>query len=197
MATPFIGQLLTVGFNWAPRNYATCAGQIMAIAQNSALFSLLGTTYGGNGVQTFALPDLRGRVPVGQGQGSGLTLRTLGEVGGTENITLISTQMPQHVHSLGGATGTLNAVDIKATEQSPQPGAYLARGVDSAPTGNSIPEIYLPAAQGDPATKVPLGGVNIAGTTQPAGNNQPFSTMQPYLVLNPCIALQGIFPSRN
>ncbi|MDK2766238.1 phage tail protein [Sphingomonas sp.] len=197
MATPFIGQLLTVGFNWAPRNYATCSGQILSIAQNTALFSLLGTTYGGNGQTTFALPDLRGRVAIGQGQGGGLSNRTLGEMAGTENTTLLSTQMPQHVHSLSGVTGTLNAVDVKATEQSPQAGAYLARGVDSAPMPDSIPEIYLPAAQGDPATKVPLAGVNVAGNTAIAGGSQPFSTMQPYLVLNPCIALQGIYPSRN
>ena len=197
MASPFIGQLLTVGFSWAPRNYATCSGQILSIAQNTALFSLLGTTYGGNGQTTFALPDLRGRVALGQGNGPGLTPRVIGEMAGTETTTLLSTQMPQHVHSLAGVTGTLNAVDIKATEQSPQAGAYLARGVDSAPAPDSIPEIYLPAAQGDPATKVPLAGVNVAGNTQIAGGSQPFSTMQPYLVLNPCIALQGIYPSRN
>jgi len=134
---------------------------------------------------------------LGQGQGPGLTSRVLGEMAGTETTTLLSTQMPIHTHSLSGVTGTLNAVDIKATEQSPQSGAYLARGVDTAPMANSIPEIYLPAAAGDPATKVPLAPVNIAGTPQTAGGSQPFSTMQPYLVLNQCIALQGIFPSRN
>ena len=197
MATPFIGQLLTVGFNFPPRNWATCSGQLLSIAQNTALFSLLGTTYGGNGQTTFALPDLRGRVAMGQGQGPGLSPRTIGEMAGTETTTLLSTQMPAHVHSLAGATGTVSAVDIKATEQSPQAGAYLARGVDTAPMANSIPEIYLPAAAGDPATKVPLAGVNVAGNSQIAGGSQPFSTMQPYLVLTQCIALQGIFPSRN
>ena len=197
MASPFIGQLLTVGFTFAPRNYAFCQGQILSIAQNTALFSLLGTTYGGNGQTTFALPDTRGRVTLGQGQGPGLTNRVLGEVAGTETTTLLSTQMPIHTHSLSGVTGTLNAVDLKATEQSPQAGAYLARGVDTAPMPDSIPEIYLPAAAGDPATKVPLAPVNIAGTPGTAGGSQPFSTMQPYLVLNQCIALQGIFPSRN
>ncbi len=178
MATPYIGQLLTVGFNFPPRNYALCQGQILSIAQNTALFSLLGTTYGGNGQTTFALPDTRGRVTLGQGQGPGLTNRVLGEMAGSENTTLLSTQMPIH-------------------EQSPQAGAYLARGVDTAPMPDSIPEIYLPAAAGDPATKVPLAPVNIAGTPGTAGGSQPFSTMQPYLVLNQCIALQGIFPSRN
>ena len=197
MASPFLGQLLTVGFSFPPRHWATCSGQILSIAQNTALFSLLGTTYGGNGQTTFGLPDLRGRSTMGQGNGPGLTPRVIGELGGTETTTLISTQMPMHVHSLAGATGTVSAVDIKATEQSPQAGAYLARGVDTAPMADSIPEIYLPAAQGDPATKVPLAGVNVAGNTQIAGGSQPFSTMQPYLVLNQCIALQGIFPSRN
>ena len=169
----------------------------MSIAQNTALFALVGTTYGGNGQTTFALPDLRGRVPMGQGQGPGLSSRVMGEQSGSENVTLLSTQMPAHVHSLVGATGTLNAVDLKATEQSPQAGAYLARGVDTAPSPDMTPEIYLPAAQGDPATKVPLAGVNVAGNTQIAGGSQPHSTMQPYLVLSPIIALFGIFPSRN
>ena len=197
MASPFIGQLLTVGFTFPPRGWAFCQGQLVAIAQNTALFSLLGTTYGGNGQTTFALPDLRGRVTLGQGQGPGLSPYTLGEVAGTETTTLLSTQMPIHTHALTGVTGTLNAVDMKATEQSPQAGAYLSRGVDTAPMPDSIPEIYLPAAAGDPATKVPLAPVNIAGTPGTAGGSQPFSTMQPYLVLNQCIALEGIFPSRN
>ncbi len=197
MSQPFIGEIMTVPYNFAPADWAYCAGQMIAISQNTALFALIGTTYGGNGQTTFALPDLRGRAAVGQGQGPGLTNRTIGEMSGTETTTLLSTQMPQHVHSLAGATGTLNAVDIKATEQSPQAGAYLARGVDTAPSPDMVPEIYLPAAQGDPATKVPLAGVNIAGNTQIAGGSQPFSTMQPFLTLAPIIALYGIFPSRN
>ncbi|HEV7287047.1 phage tail protein [Sphingomonas sp.] len=197
MASPFIGQISTYGFSFPPRNWALAQGQILSIAQNTALFSLLGTTYGGNGQTTFALPDLQGRVVLGQGQGPGLSPRSLGEVAGTETTTLLSTQMPQHVHSLSGATGTLSAINAKATEQSPPAGGYLARGVDTAPQPDSIPEIYLPASVGDPATKVPLAGVNVAGNTQIAGGSQPFSTMQPYLVLNQCIALTGIFPSRN
>jgi microcystin-dependent protein len=197
MASPFIGQISTYGFSFPPRNWALAQGQILSIAQNTALFSLLGTTYGGNGQTTFALPDLQGRVVLGQGSGPGLTSRTIGEVGGTETTTLLSTQMPQHVHSLSGVTGTLSAINIKATEQNPPAGGYLARGVDTAPQPDSIPEIYLPASVGDPATKVPLAGVNVAGNTQIAGGSQPFSTMQPYLVLNQCIALTGIFPSRN
>lgn len=195
--SPFIGEIMTVPYNFPPRGWAYCAGQQLSIAQNTALFSLLGTIYGGNGTTTFALPDLRGRAAIGQGQGPGLSVYNLGQVSGTETVTLLSTQMPAHVHSLAGATGTLNAVDLKATEQSPQAGAYLARGVDTAPTPDMTPEIYLPAAQGDPATKVPLAGVNVAGNTQIAGGSQPHSTMQPYLVLAPIIALEGVYPSRN
>ena len=195
--SPYIGEIMTVPYNFPPRGWSTCQGQILSIAQNTALFALLGTTYGGNGTTTFALPDLQGRVPMGQGQGPGLSSYVLGEVAGTETVTLLSTQMPMHVHPLAGATGTLSAVDLKATEQSPQAGAYLARGVDTAPTPDMTPEIYLPAAQGDPATKVPLAGVNLAGNTQIAGGSQPHSTIQPYLVLRPIIALEGVFPSRN
>jgi microcystin-dependent protein len=195
--SPYMGSIMTVPYNFAPRNWAYCSGQLLAIAQNNALFSLLGTIYGGNGVSTFALPDLRGRAVMGAGQGPGLSPRTLGEVSGTENVTLASTQMPIHTHTLTGVSGTLNAVDMKATEQSPQAGAYLARGVDTAPTPDMVPEIYLPAAQGDPATKVPLATINMAGSPATAGGSQPHSTMQPYLVLAPIIALQGIYPSRN
>ncbi len=197
MSQPFIGEIMTVPYNFAPRNWAYCAGQLLAISQNTALFSLIGTFYGGNGQTTFALPDLRGRAVMGQGQGPGLSFRSLGEVGGTENVTLLSTQMPIHTHTLAGVTGTLNAVDLKATEQSPQAGAYLARGVDTAPTPDMTPEIYLPAAAGDPATKVPLASINMAGSPGTAGSSQPHSTMQPYVVLAPIIALFGIYPSRN
>jgi microcystin-dependent protein len=195
MASPFLGSILTAGFNFAPRGYATCSGQILSIAQNTALFSLLGTTYGGNGQTTFALPDLRGRVPVGQGQGPGLSNYSLGQQAGTENTTLVTTQMPQHVHPSPAVS--VNAVNVKASEQAPQAGAFLGRGVDTAPSPDSIPEIYVPsgAASGQPL--IPLGGVNVAGTTGVAGGSQPFSLLQPYLTLMQCIAVQGIFPSRN
>ncbi|WP_066657565.1 MULTISPECIES: phage tail protein [unclassified Sphingomonas] len=197
MATPMIGQIMTVGFNFAPRDYALCQGQTMAIAQNTALFSLLGTTYGGNGQTTYALPDLRGRVVLNQGQGPGLSMRTLGEQGGTETTTLTSSNMAQHVHAATGATGTVDAVDVKALQQSPTTGAYLGRGTDGAGVPDMIPRIYVPAATGNPATKIPLAGVNLAGNTQIAGSGTAFSTVQPTLVINQCIALFGIYPSRN
>ncbi len=197
MASPYIATIMTVPYNFPPRNWAFCAGQLQSISQNTALFALIGTTYGGDGQTTFALPDLRGRTPVGQGTGPGLSTYVMGQVAGVENITLASPQMPIHTHSLAGTTGTLNAVNMRATEQSPQAGAYLARGVDTAPSPDMIPKFYVPAATGDPATKVPLAGVNVAGNTQIAGGSQPHSTVQPYLVMSPIICLYGIFPSRN
>lgn len=196
MSQPFIGQIIQGGWNFAPRGYAYCAGQVMSIAQNTALFSLLGTTYGGNGTTTFALPDLQGRSMVNQGQGPGLSNYVLGETGGTESTTLLSTQMPAHTHAatFAGSNGP-NAVDSKATDQSPTTGAIFARGVDTSGVAGAVPEIYLPAG----TTPTVALGLNIAGTVtvQPSGGNQPFSILSPFLAVSVVIALQGIFPSRN
>jgi microcystin-dependent protein len=168
---PFIGQIILVPYNFAPRGYAFCQGQILSIAQNTALFSLLGTTYGGNGQTTFALPDLRGRAPLSQGQGPGLSNYSLGEQGGVESVTLISQQMPQHNHFLsvnnqGAATG-------RPSGQFP--------GVAAA-------NAYAPATDG---TTFAPQAISLTGGSQPHENRQP------YLALNYCIALEGIFPSRN
>ena len=195
MASPYLGQLMTVPYNFAPRNWATCSGQITSIAQNTALFSLFGTTYGGNGQTTFALPDLRGRVAQGWGQGPGLSNYVLGQVGGTETTTLTINNNPAHNHTI--APTSLNAVNIKATEQSPQAGAYLGRGVDTAPDPDMIPEIYVPASAVTTQPLIPLGGVNTAATTGLNGSNSPFSTMQPTLTLMQIVAVAGIYPSRN
>jgi microcystin-dependent protein len=175
MAEPFIGQIISAGFNFAPRGYATCDGQLMSIAQNTALFSLLGTTYGGNGQTTFGLPDLRGRFGLHQGQGSGLTNRTMGEVAGTESVTLISSQMPQHNH-------VLNAVNASGSSRT-APGNFLGN------ESQNKTSFYAPAAS-------PSASLNAASIGQ-AGGNQPHNNMQPSLVINYCIALEGIFPSRN
>jgi microcystin-dependent protein len=174
MAEPFVGQIIMAGFNFAPRGYATCDGQLLSIAQNTALFSLLGTTFGGDGRVTFGLPDLRGRVPVHQGQGPGLTNRTMGEVSGSETVTLISTQMPMHNHlvsvtNVAGALPTSN-------------GNFLATSGDT-----NVP-IYRPTSDGSTLNPQSIGL---------AGGNQPHNNMQPYLVINFCIAMEGIFPSRN
>jgi microcystin-dependent protein len=179
MDSPFIGSIVLFAGNFPPRGWAFCQGQIFSIAQNTALFSILGTTYGGNGQTTFALPDLRGRTPVGQGDGPGLTPVMLGEQAGVESVTLIQSQMPQHNH--------LMQVNSEAGDQ-------------VAPTGN-----FLAASAGtfgpDPVT------VNTYAATQNAtlaatsisisGNSLPHENRQPYLGLNYIIALQGIFPSRN
>ena len=171
MSEPFLGQIIIVGFGFAPRGWAFCNGQILSIAQNTALFALLGTTYGGDGQTTFALPNLQGRMPMHLGQGPGLSPRTQGEVGGEENVTLNQNQMPVHSH-------TLNASGNIATTDSPA-NALLARSVRAT--------IY-----GSPASAT-LSPQSIAA----AGGNQPHDNMPPYLVLNYCIALEGIFPSRN
>lgn len=175
MATPFIGQIAIFGFNFAPRNWAQCNGQLLAISQNTALFSILGTTYGGNGQTNFALPDMRGRVPVHAGAGNGLPARTLGERSGVESVTLTSTQIPSHTHSLLGTTAAAN-------RRLP---AGKTLGADTA----SVADYY--AAPGTNMTTLAPASVSNAGS------GQPHSNMQPYLAVNICIALFGIFPSRN
>ncbi len=166
MAEPFIGQIILFAGNFAPRGYALCAGQLLPIAQNTALFSILGTTYGGNGQTTFALPDLRGRVPIGPGQGPGLSNHDLGEVSGEESHTLTVGELPQHSHLPQVANG----------------GQTTNRAAGGVPANGGVYSTS-PNASGAP--------------TGPAGNNQPHNNLQPYLGLNYCIALEGIFPSRN
>jgi microcystin-dependent protein len=174
MAEPFLGQISIFPYNFAPRNWAFCQGQILSIAQNTALFSLLGTTYGGNGQTTFALPDLRSRVANSQGSGPGLSPYVLGQQGGSETETLTVPTMPGHNHTL--------AITVNSSEggtNSPA-GGYAGKidpGIYAATTDNSH-----------------LGAQPPTGLT---GGNQPFSDIEPYLGLNFCISLQGIFPSRN
>ena len=180
---PFIGEVKLLGFNFAPKGYATCQGQILSIAQNTALFSLLGTTYGGNGTTTFALPDLQGRAPIGQGQGPGLPYYSMGEVGGTTTVTILTANMPAHVHTLNSARVSVKASTNNAGEQSPD-------GTFPATTGTAA---YADAATNGTFT----GGTVVSGTTDIAGGSQPISILNPYLAMNYSIALQGIFPSRN
>ena len=170
-ADPFIGEIMLVPYNFAPRGWAFCSGQILPIAQNTALFSLLGTTYGGNGTTTFALPDLRGRCAISSGQGPGLSNYSLGEVTGTENITLIANQLPPHGHTVG-------AVDDDSTTATPT---------------NALPANIAAKGYSKGAANTSMNPTMIGG----GGGNQPHSNLQPLLVLNYCIALEGIFPSRN
>ncbi|MDP9835268.1 microcystin-dependent protein [Neorhizobium huautlense] len=204
MSEPFIASVILFAGNFAPRGWAFCAGQILPIQQNTALFSLLGTTYGGNGQTTFALPDLRGRVPIAPGQGLGLPPYALGEQSGTPTHTMTIPEMPSHNHAAtftGNGSSlhadvTVNVTADKATKDLPAAGDQLA---DVEP---NLTKIY--AASGG-MTQVKLGGTsaaisgNVTGPVQVGftGNSQPFSIMQPYLALNYIIAIDGFFPSRN
>ncbi|WP_010226110.1 phage tail protein [Pseudomonas donghuensis] len=179
MSEPFLGEIKMFGGNFAPRGYAICEAQILPIAQNAALFSILGTAFGGNGQNTFGLPDLRGRTAVGTGQGPSLSQIDLGEVGGVENVTLTYNQLPSHRHTqvistVGGTSDVGNET------------MYLARAAD---TGGNAMNIY---------------GSDLAGATtlspnslSAAGGGQPFGNRNPYLGITYIIALEGIFPSRN
>lgn len=170
----YIAQILFFAGNFAPRNWAFCQGQILSIAQNTALFSLLGTTYGGNGQTTFALPDLRGRVAVGTGQGPGLSSITLGQVAGTETTSLLVTQLPAHTHALNASTA--------AGDASVPTNALLANS-------GALDREYKAATSADTAMHTTAIGAT--------GGSQPFSIRNPYLGMNYIICLFGIFPSRN
>lgn len=199
MGQLYLGQIIQGGWNFAPRFTALCNGQLFAISQNSALFALLGTQFGGNGQTTFALPNLQSRSMVHWGTGPGLSSIQIGQAAGAENVTLLSTQMPQHTHTatFSGANSSLGAVAAtKATLQAPANGAVLARTKDGATPGPSLPLIYLPSGT---ATDVNLGGLNVAGTVTNAiaGGSQPVGIRNPYLGITHVIATAGIFPSRS
>lgn len=170
---PFLGQILIFGFNFAPRGWAFCNGQLLAISQNSALFALLGTIYGGDGRTTFALPDLRGRVPIQFGQGPGLTDRRQGSKSGSETNTLAVSNLPAHTHGV-----TIGVTDEDGVTNEAN-GNILANTVNN--------NYYAPPPNGQ------LGGVS----ENPVGAGNAVNNMQPFLALNFCIALTGIFPSRN
>ena len=168
MAEPFLGEIRIFSFNFPPKGWALCNGQFLPINQNQALFSLFGTMYGGNGQTTFALPNLRGQVPIHVGAGF-----IQGQAGGTESVTITQTQMPQHLH-------VLMAVNTDGTSAVPGPTMMLANSKNY--------EQYRPAT--NLTTMTP-------GSVTSIGGSQAHINMQPYLVLNFCVALQGIFPSRN
>ena len=174
MADPFVAEIRIFPFNFAPQGWAWCDGQLLPLSQNTALFSLLGTTYGGNGKSNFALPDLQGRAPMHPGQGPGLSLHDLGETGGSETVSLLESEIPAHIH-------TVNASGAPADAQTPA-GFSPARVVGTLP-------YRAPAG----ATLVPMSDSAIA----PAGGDQPHNNMMPYLTFYFCIALQGVFPPRT
>lgn len=170
--TPFVGEIRWVGFNFAPRGWAFCDGQLLAISQNDALFSLLGTIYGGDGRTTFGLPDLRGRAPVHMGSGPGLTPRNIGAKGGQENVTLSSTQLPAHPHTLKASSASASYGTAA--------GAILA--------SKRRTRIY---SSGTPNADM------ASNTLTTVGGNQSHNNMPPYRTLNCIIALTGIYPSRQ
>lgn len=175
MSDPFVAEIRIVGFNFPPRGWAFCNGQILPLSQNTALFSLLGTTYGGDGKSTFALPNLEGSVPIGQGQGPGLSERFLGEQSGTSSVTLLQSEMPIHTHfAVADGSGGGN-------QSSPNLNAW------SALAGRTPPSLYSNTTN---TNMNPLA-------TSVVGSSLPHNNMQPYLGLNFIIALQGIFPPRG
>lgn len=176
MSDPYIGEIRMFGGNFAPRGWALCQGQLLGIAQNSALFAILGTSFGGNGTTNFGLPDLQGRVPMNWGQGVGLASRTLGEQGGSETVILQTQQMPAHNHMMMVAD---------------------AAGDQPSPSGNFIAQTI--GGDGSPLNGFTGSGAN--STMNPSsisvtGNSQPHGNMQPYLAVTFIIALEGIFPPR-
>ena len=194
---PFIGEIVMFGGNFAPRGWAFCDGQLLPIAQNTALFSILGTTYGGDGRTTFALPDLRGRAPIGPRQGPGLTDYRLGQRSGQETVTLNVTQIPSHNHATQNNPSTDQHIQLStndAVNETPAPGDIPA--VANYQDGLVTKKVKTFG----PATNVVNGqtisanaGLNILNT----GGNLAHNNMQPYVAINYIIALVGIFPSRN
>jgi microcystin-dependent protein len=174
MSDPFVAEIRIFPFNFAPTGWAFCNGQLMPISQNTALFSLLGTTYGGDGKSTFALPNLQGSAPLQPGQGPGLSLYDLGQTGGEETVTLLQTEMPVHAHQASGGSGS-----------GPTSPANNTWGTGA---GRTPPPTYV---DGNP--NVQMAPITVAI----AGGSQPHNNMQPYLTLNFCIALQGIYPARS
>jgi|SRR4051812_46258991 microcystin-dependent protein len=172
---PFVAEIRIFPFNFAPKGWAFCDGQLLPLSQNTALFSLLGTTYGGNGQSNFALPDMQGNVPMHPGQGPGLSLHDLGEIGGSETVSLLESEIPAHAHALTASS---------TNSSKPNPAGNALARISS----NGTP---YAAAAGAPL--VPLSGNALA----PAGGDQPHNNMQPYLTLSFCIALQGVYPPRG
>lgn len=177
MADPFVAEIRIFPFNFAPKGWAFCNGQLLPLSQNTALFSLLGTTYGGDGKSTFALPDLQGNAPMHPGQGPGLSLHDLGETGGSETVTLLSSEMPSHAHFVGRA--------IAANGDATTPANNIWA---QAPFGRGFLQIYHEAP---PTGKMNTNPMDLTGGSLPHNN------MQPYLTLSFCIALQGVFPPRT
>jgi microcystin-dependent protein len=171
MSSPFVAEIRIFPFNFAPKGWAFCDGQLLPLSQNTALFSLLGTTYGGDGKSNFALPDMQGNAPMHPGQGPGLSLHDLGETGGSETVTLLESEIPSHSHGFVAAQSD---------------------GISRFPEANLAANMIGVDGYASPGGVVQMSDNALT----PAGGNQPHNNMQPYLTLNFCIALQGVFPPR-
>lgn len=174
MADPFVAEIRIFPFNFAPKGWAFCDGQILPLSQNTALFSLLGTTYGGDGKSNFALPDMQGNAAMHPGQGPGLSLHDLGETGGSETVSLLQTEIPSHSHGF-------MASSQPGEDPAPSPSEALARSVGANLYQTNTQNLVQLAPQ----------------ALSPAGGDQPHNNMMPFLTLNFCIALQGVFPPRS
>jgi len=200
MSDPFLGEIRNFGFNFAPAGWLQCQGQLLAIAQYNALFALLGTTYGGNGSQTFGLPDFRGRVPVHQGTGPGLPTYTVGQNGGTTQVTLLYANLPPHNHvtfstpaspgiTVSGTTATGNA--------STPSGNYLSAATAGIASGRGNGELYWTANTGLAALNAATVTASAGTVTGLTGSRTPVSIQPPYLAVTCLIRLYGIYPPRN
>jgi len=177
MIDPFVAQIALYPYNFAPTGWAQCNGQLLPISQNTALFSLVGTFYGGDGKSTFALPDLQGRCPIHTGQGQGLSERFLGEQGGSDSVTLLVSEIPFHAHTVQAALKTGGTAET-ANPINNYPAVATANLYSDAPGSDSMTTL------------------NVDVQIQPTGGSLPHNNMQPYLTINYCIALQGVFPQR-
>jgi len=182
MSDQFVAEIRIFPFNFPPTGWAFCNGQLLPISQNTALFSLLGTVYGGDGKSTFALPNMQDNVPMQSGQGQGLSERFLGEMSGVESITLLQSEMPVHTH-------VISASNAEPTTDAPSAAEFTARGFWDSGSESGQLAFYIPQS-GNPAVTMAPQALSLAG------GGLPHNNMQPYLTLNFCIALQGIFPQR-
>ncbi len=190
MSEPFLAQIALFGFNFAPKGWAFCQGQLMPISQNTALFSLLGTIYGGDGKSNFALPNLQGRVPLHFGQGPGLSSYNQGQTAGSDVITLLPTQIPAHTHAMTGAlTATAKCKNGLGNAATPVANVPASEAAGTTATYSNLA----------PNATMKAGAIAISGSLGelPPGNGQPHPNLQPYLTMSYCIALQGVFPPRS
>lgn len=196
----FVGTIMTFGFNFSPSGWQLCLGQLLSISQNQALFALIGTTYGGDGVQTFQLPNMQGRMAISQGTGGGLSTRVIGEASGNEDVNILISNLPSHTHTAtftpSGSSGYKVSTNTAGNVTVPTATNNVLAGSPTGPTSGAI------WATSSPAPSIPLGGGGSGGgggtvSNAMTGNGVPLDIMNPFLAVNFSIALFGIFPSRN